>query len=155
MITSPERAKLFLVPAPTLHRTGGDRVAVGLGGSIARRRAASATALVRRLSSRASSASSPSSGRPRTTTASNSVCTMTYLPCGAIVSSGVNLLASAPGRGHPEDTEPPGSGDERPAFLDALARGGAPATGWSQTDLAEALRRLAETLPKDLGVGRV
>ena len=27
--------------------------------------------------------------------------------------------------------------------------------GWSQTDLAEALRRLAETLPKDLGVGRV
>jgi transcriptional regulator with XRE-family HTH domain len=27
--------------------------------------------------------------------------------------------------------------------------------GWSQADLAEALRRLAETLPKDLGVGRV
>jgi hypothetical protein len=61
---------------PTPHPTGGDRDSLGSGSSMERRRAASATAWLRRVSSRASSASSPSRGRPMTTTTSSQVTTL-------------------------------------------------------------------------------
>jgi hypothetical protein len=61
---------------PTPHSTGGNRDSLGSGSSVARHRASSATAWLRRVSSRASSASSPSRGRPMITTTSSQVTTL-------------------------------------------------------------------------------